>query len=335
MKRLIPVLREDGVDSDLIMVIRTILAASKELAFRISQGALSDVLGSTLDENIQGETQKKLDVIANQLFKELLQDERDVKAIASEEEDDIVAVNESGKYIVAFDPLDGSSNVDINGQIGTIFTIFNGKDDIPASDWRQFAQTGNEQICAGYVLYGPSTLLVMSTGIATRVYTLDLTHGGFLLTIPELNVPEQTAEFSINMANQHDWLEQTKHYINGLLTCNDKRYNMRWNAAMVGDIHRVLTRGGVFLYPQDIRPGYQQGKLRLLYEAFPMAYLMRDAHGKESTGDASILTQQLAELHQRIPVVMGSASEVNEYQRLSSVDESQSAEQPLSSSQAV
>lgn len=317
MKRLIPVLKEDGVANDLIMVIRTILAASKELAFRIHQGELSGVLGSTLDENIQGETQKKLDIIANQLFKELLLEEADVKTIASEEEDDVVAGNENGKYIVAFDPLDGSSNIDINGQIGTIFTIFAAKDDLSAGDWRQFEQKGEDQVAAGYVLYGPSTMLVLNTGKATRCYTLDSTHGGYLLTQPALSIAEQTAEFAINMANQNDWLPATKQYITQLLAGEKgergKRYNMRWNAAMVGDMHRILTRGGVFLYPEDTRESYKSGKLRLLYEAFPMCLLIDRAGGSSSTGKENILSLTLDTLHQRVPVISGAKEEVSHY----------------------
>lgn len=316
MKRLIPVLREDGVDNGLIMVIRTILAAAKELSFRISQGEMSGVLGSTLDENIQGETQKKLDVIANQLFKELLLEEQDVKAIASEEEDDIVAGNEQGKYVVAFDPLDGSSNVDVNGQIGTIFTIFCADMQLPASDWRQFSRYGKEQICSGYILYGPSTQLVLTTGKQTRGFTLDQTHGGFLLTHPQLSIPEQTSEFSINTANQNDWYEPTKQYVDDLLNNKDKRYNMRWNAAMVGDVHRVLMRGGIFLYPADKRKGYQSGKLRLLYEAFPMAMLIANAGGACIDGKHSIQDKKLEVLHERVPFIAGSKCEVTRYQRI-------------------
>mgnify|MGYP000308036733 CR=1 FL=1 len=309
MKRLVSVLKADGVEQSLITIIRTILAASKELSFRIGQGELSGVLGSTLDENIQGEQQKTLDVVANQLVKELLMDEADVKSLASEEEEFVVPVNEQGKYVIAFDPLDGSSNTDINGQIGTIFTIFPAISDLAANDWRQFSRQGSEQICAGYILYGPSTMLVLTTGKGARGYTLDLTHGGYLLTHPELTIPAQTNEFSINMANQPYWLEQTQQYIDNVHV-SKKSYSMRWNAAMVGDVHRILLRGGIFLYPQDKRTQYPQGKLRLLYEAFPMAMLVEQAGGKAIDGNQAILSQVLTTLHQRSPVILGSASEV-------------------------
>jgi len=312
MKRLMSVLKDDGVEQSLITIIRTILAASKELSFRISQGELSGVLGSTLDENIQGEQQKALDVIANQLIKELLSEEADVKSLASEEEEHIVPVNETGKYVIAFDPLDGSSNTDVNALIGTIFTIFPAIDDLPANDWKQFNREGSEQVCAGYVLYGPSTMLVLSTGKDTRGYTLDLTHGGYLLTHPVLTIPQVTNEFAINMANQPHWQLQTLQYIQDILG-GGKTYNMRWNAAMVGDVHRILFRGGIFLYPQDTRPQYIEGKLRLLYEAFPMAMLVENAGGKAIDGNVSILDKKLDMLHQRIPVILGSASEVELY----------------------
>ena len=268
---------------EFIMLIRTLLAATKEIAFRVSQGELSGILGSTLDENIQGETQKKLDVLSNQLIRDMLLGDDQVRAIASEEEDNVVAGTEGAPYIVAFDPLDGSSNIDINGQIGTIFTIYSARDDVPADSPLQFRQPGKNQLCAGYVLYGPATLLVLTTGGPTRCYTLDLTHGGFLLTQEELKVPADTQEFAINMANRRFWFDETVGYVDDLIAGEEgplgKRYNMRWNAAMVGDLHRVLTRGGIFMYPSDSRDPIQPAKLRLLYEANPMAMLLEHAGG--------------------------------------------------------
>lgn len=317
MKRLIPVLKADNTPMELTMLIRTILAGCKEISFRVGQGALAGVLGSTLDENIQGETQKKLDVLSNQLLKDILLDDDSVKAIASEEEDDIVAGNENGQYIIAFDPLDGSSNIDINGQIGTIFTIYAARDDVPAGDKAQFEQPGSAQLCAGYVLYGPSTLLVMTTGGPTRGYTLDSTHGGFLLTHPEYNVVPNYPEFAINMSNQYFWHSSCQQYVNDLVLGTAgplaKQYNMRWNAAMVGDVHRVLSRGGIFLYPSDNRESTKNGKLRLLYEANPMAFLIEQAGGKAYADKQRILDIQPTSLHQRVPVVLGSSKEVDTY----------------------
>ncbi|ACE85656.1 class 1 fructose-bisphosphatase [Cellvibrio japonicus] len=315
MQRLVPTLRRDGVNPELIPVIRTLLAATKEIAFRVRQGALSGVLGSTLDENIQGETQKQLDVIANQLIKDLLLEEPQVRAIASEEEDTVVAGNPKGAYTVAFDPLDGSSNIDINGQIGTIFTIYPARDDVPADSEAQFQQPGHQQVCAGYVLYGPSTILVMTTGGPTRGYTLDATHGSYLLTQAQLSVPLNTQEFALNMANQRFWSAPFQRYVQDLLLGETgpraKRFNMRWNAAMVGDVHRVLTRGGIFMYPSDNRNPRQPAKLRLLYEANPMAMLTENAGGKAWSENQRILNIQPDSLHQRVAVILGSANEVD------------------------
>jgi len=308
MKRLNTVLKEDGVQTDLILLIRTILATSKEIAFRVSQGELAGVLGSTLNENIQGEVQKKLDVIANQLLKDILLEDSSVRTVASEEEDHAVGANPEGKFIVAFDPLDGSSNIDVNGQIGTIFTIYLARDDVPYDSDEQFNQLGANQVCAGYVLYGPSSLLVMSTGGPTRCYTLDSTHGGYLLTNSQLSVPEQSSEFAVNMANYRYWDEPTQVYFDKLLyTCKSfDKSSVRWNAAMVGDVHRILCRGGLFLYPQDNRAGNENGKIRLLYEANPLALLVENAGGKATSKGARILDIAPTNLHQRGPVVLGS-----------------------------
>ncbi|WP_064435511.1 class 1 fructose-bisphosphatase [Pseudoalteromonas neustonica] len=317
MKRLIPVLKNDGVETDLIMLIRTILATSKEIAFRVGQGELAGVLGSTLDENIQGEVQKKLDVIANQLLKDMLLEEDSVAAIASEEEDHAVPGNPDGHYIVAFDPLDGSSNIDVNGQIGTIFTIYAKRDDVPHDSDEQFVQAGIKQLCAGYVLYGPSTLLVMSTGGPTRCYTLDLTHGGFLLTTPEMTVAHESKEFAVNMANYRYWHETIQTYFDNVLYASQafEKSSMRWSAAMVGDIHRILSRGGTFLYPEDKRAGNDNGKIRLLYEANPLSMLIENAGGQASSRGQRILTIEPHSLHQRVAVVMGSSSAVAFFNR--------------------
>jgi fructose-1,6-bisphosphatase I len=317
MQRLTSVLKNDGVELDLLMLIRTILAASKEIAFRVSQGDLAGVLGSTLDENIQGEVQKKLDVLSNQLIKDMLLSEETVKAIASEEEDDVVAGNEQGKYVVAFDPLDGSSNIDINGQIGTIFTIYQALENVEATSEAHFLQKGTEQVCAGYILYGASTLLVMSTGGPTRLFTLDLTHGGYLLTTEQMSVPESSNEFAVNLANYRYWDELTQVYFDDVLYGSDtfKQSSMRWNAAMVGDVHRILCRGGVFLYPADRRDNLQDGKIRLLYEANPLSFLMEHAGGKATSRGQDILHITPTALHQRVPVALGSNTQVCHFEQ--------------------
>jgi len=314
MQRLAPALRQDNVPLDLISLIKTILAATKEISFRVSQGHLGDVMGSTLDENIQGEVQKQLDVVANELFKDILLESGFVKAISSEEEDHSVAGDENGKYIVSFDPLDGSSNIDINSLIGTIFSIHEAPEDIKAGDDDMFKQAGDKQVCAGYVLYGPSTMLVMTTGSGTHFYVLDKTHGGFLLVERDVQVPADTQEFAVNMSNQRFWQPAMHNYIDDLLAGDTgprgKNFNMRWIAAMVGDIHRVLCRGGIFTYPADSRKPEQPYKLRLMYEANPMAFLLEQAGGLAMTSQGRIMDIEPESIHQRVEVIMGSKNEV-------------------------
>ena len=315
MEKLIPCLQRDGVNADLLSLINSLLAACKEIAVSVNRGALAGVLGSSDDENIQGETQKKLDVISNQILKDVLLNNQQVLAIASEEEDYVVAGNSTGNYVVAFDPLDGSSNIDINGQIGTIFTVYPARKDVAADSELQFRQVGKQQVCAGYVLYGASTLLVINTGGPTRCFTLEAISREFLLTIPELKIPEDTQEFSVNMANQRFWNSPFKNYIDDLIAgetgVRDKRFNMRWNAAMVGDVHRVLIRGGIFMYPSDNRNSKQPAKLRLLYEANPMAMLVEGAGGKAFSETQRIVDIEPTALHQRVAVIIGSANEVH------------------------
>ncbi|MCF2947401.1 class 1 fructose-bisphosphatase [Paraglaciecola aquimarina] len=314
MKRLNSQLQDDGAPMELILLLRTILAGCKEISFRVSQGALAGVLGSTLSENVQGETQKKLDVISNQILKDILSESGYVKAISSEEEDDVVGCNPNGNYLVSFDPLDGSSNTDINSLIGTIFSITHAPQWMEPDDPSAFLQPGTQAVAAGYVLYGPSTMLALTTGKGTHIYTLDKTHGGFLLTTANIKVPEQTSEFSINASNQRHWQPHIQNYISDLLAGKEgpreKNFNMRWVAAMVGDIHRVLCRGGIFMYPQDAREPDKPGKLRLLYEANPMAFLVEQAGGLANTGDGRIMEVMPTDIHQRVPVLIGSKGEV-------------------------
>lgn len=314
MQRLSPALRQDNVPLDLIALIKTILAATKEISFRVSQGHLGGLMGSTLDENIQGEVQKKLDVVANELFKDILLESGFVKAISSEEEDTSVAGDENGKYIVSFDPLDGSSNIDINSLIGTIFSIHKAPEGMDASDPDMFKQSGNNQVCAGYVLYGPSSMLVMTTGSGTHFYVLDRTHGGYLLVQRNVQVPADTQEFAVNMSNQRFWQEPMQNYVNDLLAGDTgpraKNFNMRWIAAMVGDIHRVLCRGGIFTYPADSKKPEQPYKLRLMYEANPMSFLIEQAGGAAMTSEGRIMDIEPTSIHQRVEVIMGSKNEV-------------------------
>jgi fructose-1,6-bisphosphatase I len=313
MQRLIPTLRKDHVDAALISVLHSLQICAKEIAYRLSQGEMAGVLGSTLDENIQGETQKKLDVLANQLLKDILLESEFVRAVASEEEDGIVNGHSQGKYLVAFDPLDGSSNIDINSVVGTIFSIL----PVPADargDVDMFLQPGQNQVAAGYVLYGPSTMLVLTTGKGVRMYTLDQTVGEFLLTDENLTIDPVTSEFAINISNYRHWQAGMRRYVDDLLQGSQgprgKNFNMRWVAAMVADVHRVLCRGGLFAYPWDGRSAEKPYKLRLMYEGNPMAWLVEQAGGLAYTESQRILTIQPTDIHQRISVILGSADEV-------------------------
>ncbi len=315
MINLLQHLQEESVESALIQLLEKLTGACKEISWCVRQGDLAGVLGSTQDENIQGETQKKLDVISNQILKDALLASPQVRAVASEEEDTIVPGNNSGEFIVAFDPLDGSSNIDVNGQIGTIFSIYRARENIAENDETQFRQQGTTQRCAGYVLYGASTLLIITTGKGTHIFTLDPSKGNFLLTQKNVVIPEETCEFAINMSNQRHWQPAMQNYVQDLVKGETgprgKNFNMRWNASMVGDVHRVICRGGIFLYPSDNRNPKQPAKLRLLYEAKPMAMLIENAGGKACNETQRILEIQPRELHERVAVILGSKEEVD------------------------
>lgn len=313
MQRLTHQLRANHVSAKLITLIDTLAIACKDIAYRLQQGAMSDILGSAGEENVQGETQKKLDVISNDLLKQYLLESGVVRALASEEEESIVPGNNAGSYLVAFDPLDGSSNIDINSMVGTIFSIFNAPATASVSE-QDFLQPGRQQVAAGYVLYGPSVMLVLTTGNGVSMYTLDQRIGEFILTVTSVSVPPDTKEFAINMSNQRFWAEPMQHYINDLLAGTDgprqKNYNMRWVAAMVADVHRILCRGGLFTYPWDNREPNKPGKLRLMYEANPMGMLIEQAGGAAYTESEAILDIQPQHIHQRVPVILGARSEV-------------------------
>ena len=250
MKRLDQVLSDDGVSAELELVIKDTMVACKDIAYKLGQGELAGILGATEDENIQGETQKMLDVISNDLLKDILCSNPYVKGVGSEEEDFTIAGHADGKYLVTFDPLDGSSNIDVNLSVGTIFSILEAPDDNRTGDDQNvFLQPGRKQVAAGYVLYGPSTLLVMTTGKGVNLFTLDTNIGEFVLTKGQLRVAEDTAEFAINMSNQRFWEPEMQQYIDDCLQGEEgplgKRYNMRWVASMVAEVHRILIRGGI------------------------------------------------------------------------------------------
>ncbi|MEI6859496.1 MAG: class 1 fructose-bisphosphatase [Shewanella sp.] len=313
MQTLAQNLTSQGINASLTQLIHTLANTSKEISQAVRHGALAGVLGATEHENVQGETQKKLDVITNDMLKNALDKDNSVRGLASEEEDFIVEVGAKGDYLVCFDPLDGSSNIDINSLVGTIFSI------LPAPEGelteQRFLQAGNKQVAAGYVLYGPSTMLALTTGQGVQLFTLDPETNEYLLTTAAMSISKDTAEFAINMSNQRFWEAPMQTYIADLLLGTigprEKGFNMRWIAAMVGDVHRVLSRGGIFTYPTDNRNPEKPYKLRLMYEANPMAFLVEQAGGKASTGYETIMDIEPSEIHQRVAVILGSANEVD------------------------
>ena len=314
MKRLDQVLTADGINAELELVIKDIMVACKDIAYKLGQGELAGILGATEDENIQGETQKMLDVISNDLLKDILVANSFVRGVGSEEEDFTIAANADGKYLVTFDPLDGSSNIDVNLSVGTIFSVLEAQDNTPGDNQEVFLQNGRKQVAAGYVLYGPSSLLVMTTGNGVNLFTLDTNIGEFVLTKEALQIPEDTAEFAINMSNQRFWEPEMKEYIDHCLQGEEgplgKRYNMRWVASMVAEVHRILIRGGIFMYPYDSRDPSKAGKLRLMYEGNPMSMIVEQAGGASSTGRMDIMDVAPKGIHDRVPVVLGSKNEV-------------------------
>ena len=237
--------------------------------------------------------------------------------MASEEMDSIYLVPNrypQGEYLLMFDPLDGSSNIDVNVSIGTIFSVLKKSDDNQGVTEQDFLQPGKNQVAAGYCVYGPQTTLVLTVGDGVAMFTLDREQGSFVLTQENVQVPADTKEFAINMSNMRNWDEPVRRYIDECLQGKEgplgKDFNMRWVASMVADVHRILTRGGVFMYPWDKREPHKAGKLRLLYEANPMSWLMEQAGGAATNGRVRILEMQPSQLHERVSVVLGSKNEV-------------------------
>lgn len=302
---------------DFTLLLNDIAVACKQISHTVNRGAMTGMLGSAGTENIQGETQKELDIITNDIMVDALNWTGHLAGMASEEIDDPIAIPAQypkGKYLALFDPLDGSSNIDINLTVGTIFSILEGRDGQDAA-LEDFLQKGTEQICAGFVLYGPSTMMILTTGQGVNGFTLDQDIGEFVLTHRNMTVPEDTAEFAINMSNQRFWEPPVQRYIDeclqGLDGTRDKNFNMRWVASMVAEVYRVLTRGGIFMYPLDTRDPSKPGKLRLMYEANPMAFIVEQAGGVCSTGRERMMDVTPTDIHQRVPVILGSKNEVD------------------------
>lgn len=293
-------------------VITSISQACLHINREIRLGALDNILGSAHTGNIQGEEQKKLDVLSNQIMIDTLSANPAIAGLASEEEDSFVTASQNGQFLVLFDPLDGSSNIDVNISIGTIFSVLAKPDGALTTE--SFLQSGRQQLASGYVLYGPQTILVLTLKHGIAMFTLN-EHNQFQLTQENPQIPVSTAEFAINMSNQRHWQPAMQNYIAQLLAgksgCRGKNYNMRWVASMVAEVHRILIRGGIFTYPQDNRNPDKPGKLRLMYEANPMSLLVEQAQGAATNTRQNILDIQPEGLHQRVAVVLGSKEEVD------------------------
>ena len=307
-----------NIPAELRLLLEVVARACKGISHAVNKGALGGVLGSAESENVQGEVQKKLDIIANDVLIEANEWGGHLAAMASEEMDHILPVPNrypQGEYLLLFDPLDGSSNIDVNVSIGTIFSVLKKPAGGTAVSEQDFLQPGNKQVAAGYCVYGPQTTLVLTVGDGVVMFTLDREQGSFVLTQENVQVPADTKEFAINMSNMRHWSEPVRRYIDECLLGVDgprgKDFNMRWIASMVADVHRILSRGGVFMYPWDKREPGKAGKLRLMYEANPMSWLIEQAGGAATNGQQRILDIQPEQLHQRVSVMLGSKNEVD------------------------
>ena len=305
------------IPQQLRLLIEVVARACKRIAISVNKGALGDVLGTAGSENVQGEVQKKLDIIANEVLIEANEWGGHLAAMASEEMDSIYVVPNrypQGEYLLLFDPLDGSSNIDVNVSIGTIFSVLKMPEGDRGVDEADFLQPGHKQVAAGYCIYGPQTTLVLTVGDGVAMFTLDREQGSFVLTEENVQIPADTKEFAINMSNMRHWDAPVKRYIDeclaGTTGPRGKDFNMRWIASMVADVHRILTRGGVFMYPWDKREPNKPGKLRLMYEANPMAWLVEQAGGAATNGRQRILDVVPTQLHERVSVILGSKNEV-------------------------
>ena len=313
-----------AITGDLKLLIEIVSRACQAISIAIGKGALGGeggVLGEAGSDNVQGEAQKKLDVLSNEILLDANEWGGHLAAMASEEMDLPHLVPHrfpKGEYLLTFDPLDGSSNIDVNVSIGTIFSVLKcpeGADlSTPQAAEQAFLQPGTAQVAAGYAVYGPTTLLVLTVGDGVVVFTLDREQGQFVLTQENVRIPAETREFAINMSNQRFWEAPVQRYVAEMQAGREgplgKDYNMRWVASMVADVHRIMTRGGIFMYPLDSKMQDKGGKLRLMYEANPMAFLVEQAGGAASTGNRRILDIEPERLHQRVPVILGSKNEV-------------------------
>jgi fructose-1,6-bisphosphatase I len=308
----------DSIPAELRLLIEVVARACKTISHAVSKGALGEVLGSAESENIQGEVQKKLDVLSNEILLEANEWGGHLAAMASEEMETIHQIPHrypKGEYLLLFDPLDGSSNIDVNVSIGTIFSVLKAPEGMATPTEQDFLQPGSKQVAAGYAVYGPQTVLVLTTGNGVNCFTLDREMGSWVLTQRNMQIPVDTKEFAINASNARHWYPPVKRYVDELLAGKtgprSKDFNMRWVASMVAEVHRILNRGGMFMYPADQREPDKPGKLRLMYEANPMAFIVEQAGGMATDGKQRILDIQPEKLHQRVAVFLGSRNEVD------------------------
>jgi fructose-1,6-bisphosphatase I len=310
--------RQKGrITAELRLLIEVVARACKRISYAVGKGALTGVLGDAGAENVQGETQKKLDVIANETLLEANEWGGNLAAMASEEMDHPHVIPNQypkGAFLLLFDPLDGSSNIDVNMTIGTIFSVLRLPEGVTDPEERHFLQPGTRQIAAGYALYGPCTLLVLTVGDGVACFTLDKETGSWWLTVDRMRIPERTGEYAINASNARHWEPPVQRYIAELVAGKEgprgRDFNTRWIASMVAEVHRILTRGGVFMYPRDRRDPGKPGRLRLLYEANPMGFIVEQAGGAATNGHQRMLEVEPTELHQRVAVFLGSKEEV-------------------------
>jgi len=294
--------------------------ACKALSRRVAYGALNGLHGAVGEINVQGEAQQKLDVLANDTFLHCLQWGGDARGMLSEEmEEPWISASPDGDYLLAFDPLDGSSNIDVNVSVGSIFSLLRAPAEVRCATAADFLQPGTQQVAAGYAIYGPTTMFVLTVGRGVFGFTLDPEIGEFLLTHPNMAVPPQTREFAINASNSRFWEQPIRRYVEEALAGSkgprEKDFNMRWIASLVAEAHRILTRGGVFMYPRDTKDPSKPGRLRLLYECNPIGMLVEQAGGRASTGAGPVLQVKPETPHQRIGFVFGSREEVERIER--------------------
>jgi fructose-1,6-bisphosphatase I / sedoheptulose-1,7-bisphosphatase len=320
-KFVIEQLRSKPDQNDLAALLIDIAAAVKSISGMVAKGALGGNLGDLKSTNVQGEVQKKLDVLTNEAMLYHCEWGGQLAGMASEEMDEPWPIPDDyprGRYVLIFDPLDGSSNSDVNVSVGTIFSVLM-RSTAGDAEMADFLRPGNEQVAAGYAIYGPSTMMVLTMGQGTYGFTLDRESGNFILTHPEIRIPEDTCEYAINTSNERFWEPPVVRYVSeckaGKTGVRTADFNMRWIASMVAEVHRILLRGGIFMYPKDSKEPGKSGRLRLMYEANPMGMLIEQAGGAASTGRARILDVMPESLHQRVPVILGSKNEVERVER--------------------